>query len=187
MCSLRLSCQYVILSYTETGMSSFWWNFHHWLHWKLSFWQLPVQPVTKISSNYNIPASVYSSGKLLKCAYLNKSPNVDFSAETITNEVGAYRSHSDPCCLSACDVLLFYSVFILEKSMFLHKVVLLILGMYPALNDYLKIHFILEKCINAYTERAKLESGSVLIIGIFSLNDKHHNLLQQQVYNLLLR
>ena len=31
-------------------MSSFWRNFNHWLHWKLSFWQLPVQPVMKISS-----------------------------------------------------------------------------------------------------------------------------------------
>ena len=35
---------------TETEMSSFWWNLHHWLHWKLSKWQLPVQPVIKISS-----------------------------------------------------------------------------------------------------------------------------------------
>ena len=23
--------------------ASFWWDFHHWLHWKLSKWQLPVQ------------------------------------------------------------------------------------------------------------------------------------------------
>ena len=38
--------------YTETEMSSFWWNFHHWLHWKLSKWQLPVQPVMKISSKW---------------------------------------------------------------------------------------------------------------------------------------
>ena len=37
---------------TETKMSSFWWNFHHWLHWKLSFWQLSVQPVMKISSKW---------------------------------------------------------------------------------------------------------------------------------------
>ena len=35
---------------SETEMSSFWQNFHHWLHWKLSFWQLPVHPVMKISS-----------------------------------------------------------------------------------------------------------------------------------------
>ena len=38
--------------FTETKMSSFWWNFHHWLHWKLSFWQLSVQPVMKISSKW---------------------------------------------------------------------------------------------------------------------------------------
>ena len=38
--------------YTETKMSSFWRNFNHWLHWKLSFWQLPVQPVMKISSKW---------------------------------------------------------------------------------------------------------------------------------------
>ena len=38
--------------YTETKMSSFWWNFHHWLHWKLSFWQLSVQPAMKISSKW---------------------------------------------------------------------------------------------------------------------------------------
>ena len=37
---------------TETKMSSFWRNFHHWLHWKLSFWQLSVQPVMKISSKW---------------------------------------------------------------------------------------------------------------------------------------
>ena len=41
-----------LLNYTETEMSSFWWNFHHWLHWKLSKWQLPVQPVMKISSKW---------------------------------------------------------------------------------------------------------------------------------------
>ena len=114
----------------------------------------------KFHQNYNIPASVYSSGKLLKCVYLNKSPNVDFSEEIIANEMGAEISHPDPCCLSACDVLLFYSVFILEKSMLLHKVVLLILDMDPPLYNaikgidiffnlcdmanYFKIHFILE-------------------------------------------
>ena len=37
---------------TETEMSSFWWHFHHWLHWKLSFWQLSVQLVMKISSKW---------------------------------------------------------------------------------------------------------------------------------------
>ena len=32
---------------TEAETLSFWWNFNHWLHQKLSFWQLSVQPVIK--------------------------------------------------------------------------------------------------------------------------------------------
>ena len=36
-----------------TEMSSFWWNFHHCLHWKLSKWQLSVQSVVKISSKWH--------------------------------------------------------------------------------------------------------------------------------------
>ena len=36
-------------SNTKMEKSSFWWNFRHWLHRKLSKWQLPVQPVMKIS------------------------------------------------------------------------------------------------------------------------------------------
>ena len=47
--SMRLS---VRSFFTETKMLSFWRNFNHWLHWKLSFWQLPVQPVMKISSKW---------------------------------------------------------------------------------------------------------------------------------------
>ena len=36
----------------KLGSRSWWciWNFHHWLHLKLSFWQLPMLPVMKISS-----------------------------------------------------------------------------------------------------------------------------------------
>ena len=49
---LRLRCVSDGNPLTETEMSSFWWNFHHWLHWKLSKWQLPVQPVMKISSKW---------------------------------------------------------------------------------------------------------------------------------------
>ena len=37
---------------TETEMSSFWRNFRHWLHWKLSFWHFSVKPVMKISSKW---------------------------------------------------------------------------------------------------------------------------------------
>ena len=36
---------------TETVISSFWRNLYHWLHQKLTKWQLPVQLVTIISSN----------------------------------------------------------------------------------------------------------------------------------------
>ena len=31
---------------------SFWRDFHHWLHWQLSSWQLLMQPVMKISSKW---------------------------------------------------------------------------------------------------------------------------------------
>ena len=39
-------------SFPETQMSSFWRNFQLWLHWKLSFWQLPV--VKTSNSDLNI-------------------------------------------------------------------------------------------------------------------------------------
>ena len=42
----------ISLVYTETEMWSFWRNLRHWMHWKLSFWQVPMQPVTKISSKW---------------------------------------------------------------------------------------------------------------------------------------
>ena len=38
--------------YNEMQMLTFWWNSHHWLHWKLSKWQLPVLPMMKISSKW---------------------------------------------------------------------------------------------------------------------------------------
>ena len=52
---LQMTHIYALLNWviiTETKMSSFWWKFHHWLHRKLSFWQLSVQPVMKISSKW---------------------------------------------------------------------------------------------------------------------------------------
>ena len=38
--------------FTETEISPFWRNFRHWLHRKLSFWQLSMQSVTEISSKW---------------------------------------------------------------------------------------------------------------------------------------
>ena len=52
-CSQCPQC-WLFWPHTETKMSSFWRNFHHWLHWKLSFWQLPVQPVMNISSKWRL-------------------------------------------------------------------------------------------------------------------------------------
>ena len=52
ICKLGWPHALLAVMVTETEMSSFWWNFHHWLHWKLSNWQLPVQPVMKISSKW---------------------------------------------------------------------------------------------------------------------------------------
>ena len=40
-----------------TQMLSLWWNCHHWLHWKLSKWQLPVQPAMTISSKWYFRSS----------------------------------------------------------------------------------------------------------------------------------
>ena len=37
----------------ETEILSYWWHFHHWLHWRLSCWQLPLQPVLKMSSKWH--------------------------------------------------------------------------------------------------------------------------------------
>ena len=61
---------------TETKMSSFWWNFHHWLHRKLSKWQLSVQPVTKISSkwwHFRFSERLISAAFLVKCHQMSTS------------------------------------------------------------------------------------------------------------------
>ena len=41
-----------LTNFIETEMSSFGWNFCQWLYRKLSFWQLLVQPVMKISTKW---------------------------------------------------------------------------------------------------------------------------------------
>ena len=38
---------------SEMKMLLFWQHFHHWLQWKLSKWQLPLQPVMKIISKWH--------------------------------------------------------------------------------------------------------------------------------------
>ena len=52
----RHSCMQTMLNNqccsTEAKMSSFLWNIHHWLCWKLWFWQLSVQSGIKMSSKW---------------------------------------------------------------------------------------------------------------------------------------
>ena len=58
-------------------MSSFWWNFRHWLHRKLSFWQLLVQSVMKFSLKWQISASVSIPIHLAKGCFSYQTLNVD--------------------------------------------------------------------------------------------------------------
>ena len=41
---------HLVYSYIKIEILLCWWNFHYWLHWKLSWWQLPLLPVMKITS-----------------------------------------------------------------------------------------------------------------------------------------
>ena len=52
MRSREANCDMLYGDYTKTEMWSFWRNYHHWLHWKLSKRQLPVQPMMVISSKW---------------------------------------------------------------------------------------------------------------------------------------
>ena len=63
--------------YTETEMSSFWWNFHHWLHWKLSKWQLPVQPMIKISSKWRHFRFSVSACPRVRVYLLSRGSSID--------------------------------------------------------------------------------------------------------------
>ena len=88
----------VIPNGSEMEMSSFWWNCHHWLHWKLSFWQLSVQPVMTISSkwqNFHSTECPHSHLDLLtllenECHF--KMFSVDFKAALEFSEA-AWTSH----------------------------------------------------------------------------------------------
>ena len=84
--------------YTETEMLSFWWNFHHWLHWKLSKRQLPMQSVMKISSRWrHFRFSVDNSDNGAMCAVEDH----DFSLCVVPFSL-----------LSFCMLLLFYVTFV---------------------------------------------------------------------------
>ena len=71
---------------------SFWWKFHHWLHWKLSKWQLPVQLVMKISLKKQ---HIYFSVYLLLIYLLIYSPiGIHFQVFVITCGGGCFITKS---------------------------------------------------------------------------------------------
>ena len=70
--------QLIVGLYTETKMSSFWWNLRHWLHWKLSKWQFSVHPVTKISSKYDIHHSSLAALKVVKMTIFSAASDENF-------------------------------------------------------------------------------------------------------------
>ena len=70
-------------------MSSFWRNFHHWLHWKLSFWQLPVQPVMIISSKwrhfrFSVAVGCYNSWAYARCSDCSSLGEISLWNGTVT-------------------------------------------------------------------------------------------------------
>ena len=94
--------------YTETEMSSFWWNFHHWLHWKLSKWQLPVQPVIKISSkwrHFRFSVSVIQSQSNKGISSIHY-PLLYCGCDTLLQSNTAILWMHNPKMCFGCDVLL---------------------------------------------------------------------------------
>ena len=84
-------------------MLSFWWNFHHWLHWKLSKRQLPMQSVMKISSRWrHFRFSVDNSDNGAMCA-----------GRITTSLFVSCRSH---CYIFACYYYFMLRLFILCYS-----------------------------------------------------------------------
>ena len=75
----------------RNGNIVIWLNFNHWLHWKLSKWQLPVQPVFKIEWKWQH----FCFGVMVEwshlCQFLSKSGKIC----KILN--GAVFSHCQKC------------------------------------------------------------------------------------------
>ena len=73
--------------YSKMEMS-FWGNFHHWLHRKLSLWQLQVQPVMKITSNWCLSVSVHVQINTSKCwLYFRKYEKNVFTFSVISQHL----------------------------------------------------------------------------------------------------
>ena len=80
-------------------MSPFWRNFNHCLHWKLSFWQLPVQPVMKISSKWrHFRFSVLAQRWIHTCQVTNLCSKIKWPLYYQTME----NSLRNKCVLYSC-------------------------------------------------------------------------------------
>ena len=81
----------------KSEMLSFWWNFHHWLHWKLSEWQLRVHPVMIILSKWR-----HSSFNFVDCLYMYciKYSHKFFACCSVDGDITS--TYSFLCGLSLC-------------------------------------------------------------------------------------
>ena len=64
-----------IISFTEMEMSLFWWDFHHWMLWKVMFWQLCMLAMMKMSATqqyFRFSVFVYL-GLLILISVVSKS------------------------------------------------------------------------------------------------------------------
>ena len=66
--------------HTETEIFSFWWNFDHWLHCKLSFWQLSMQPSVQISLKWR-----YFFRMVLRC-WLENWEQISINFDSISKQ-----------------------------------------------------------------------------------------------------
>ena len=79
-------------------MSSFWRNFHHWLHWRLSFWQLAVQPVMKISSKWR--HFRFSGRQKLSVPKIIQSQYNDVIISVMASQITSISTVNSTICLS---------------------------------------------------------------------------------------
>ena len=89
----RLTTIYNI--FTETKLLSFWRNFHHWLHWKLSFDNFQCSQWWKFNQNDNISISVlcYGFNILMLMIFVINSINRNLPSLALL-----YPKKIMPCC-----------------------------------------------------------------------------------------
>ena len=108
----------IVEAYIRIHMSSFWRNFHHWLHWKLSK-QLSVQPVVKISSQRKFRFSILLAimgviqGRLWVQNYFINPNKICLIYKTKTLKF-IYRQQKLICLLTGKEIIWFSSSVVLR-------------------------------------------------------------------------